>query len=62
VYFTHSYVFRTQLDENVAARTTYGSPFAAAVAKDNIFGTQFHPEKSQDVGLKILSNFMLWEP
>jgi len=62
VYFTHSYAFRTQLDENVAARTTYGSPFVAAVAKDNIFGTQFHPEKSQDVGLKILSNFMLWEP
>ena len=62
VYFTHSYVFRTLTEADTAASATYGQPFAAAVAKNNIFGTQFHPEKSQKVGLKILSNFMTWEP
>lgn len=62
VYFTHSYIFRTQDTSDVSAMTTYGESFTAAVAKENIFGTQFHPEKSQKVGLKILSNFMTWEP
>lgn len=62
VYFTHSYMFRPTNEEDLAASTSYGHSIVAAIAKDNIFGTQFHPEKSQDVGLKILSNFMNWEP
>jgi glutamine amidotransferase len=62
VYFTHSYAY-TQIDEaHVAARTHYGTPLVAAVARDNLFATQFHPEKSQKTGLKILSNFVLWQP
>ena len=62
VYFTHSYVFRTAQNTHTAATAQYGRPLVAAVARDNIFGTQFHPEKSQATGLKILSNFMTWEP
>lgn len=62
VYFTHSYAY-TQINEaNVAARTHYGTSLVAAVARDNLFATQFHPEKSQKTGLKILSNFVLWQP
>ena len=62
VYFTHSYAFQVNSADHAAAMTTYGTQFITAVARDNIFGTQFHPEKSQDVGLKILSNFLTWEP
>lgn len=62
VYFTHSYAYRTPASEHIAATTTYGEEIIAAVARDNIFATQFHPEKSQRVGLKLLSNFVLWEP
>ncbi len=61
-YFTHSYVFRPEEESAVAAACTYGDPFAAAVTRDNLFGTQFHPEKSQKVGLTILSNFLKWSP
>jgi len=62
VYFTHSYAYM-QIDEtHVAARTHYGTSLVAAVARDNLFATQFHPEKSQKTGLKILSNFVLWQP
>ncbi len=56
VYFTHSY--RAPVTEYTAAVTTYIEPFAAAVERGNIFGTQFHPEKSGDTGLKILKNFL----
>ena len=62
VYFTHSYAYRDAAEADIAATTTYGQPIIAAVARGNIFGTQFHPEKSQRVGLKILSNFIQWEP
>ena len=62
VYFTHSYAYRDAAEADIAASTTYGQPMIAAVAHDNIFGTQFHPEKSQRVGLKILANFILWAP
>ena len=55
VYFTHSY--RAPLAEGVVATTNYGSPFAAAVERDNVFGVQFHPEKSGAPGLQILKNF-----
>ena len=58
VYFVHSF-FPKPIDETViATRTTYGEPFASSVWKDNVFATQFHPEKSQAVGLKLLENFV----
>ena len=57
VYFVHSY-FAQPSDESVIATTTdYGGPFCSAIRRDNIFATQFHPEKSQRVGLKMLENF-----
>lgn len=55
VYFTHSY--RAPVADGVVATTLYGSPFAAAVERDNIFGVQFHPEKSGAAGIQILKNF-----
>jgi glutamine amidotransferase len=57
VYFVHSYYVRPDDPAVVAATTNYGIEFCAAVWKDNIVATQFHPEKSQDVGLRILKNF-----
>lgn len=62
VYFTHSYAYRNPAVSNIAATTEYGETIIAAVARGNIFATQFHPEKSQRVGLQILSNFVLWDP
>ena len=61
-YFTHSYVFRPEDEADAAAWCDYGSPFAAALAHANLFGTQFHPEKSQKLGLTLLSNFLKWSP
>jgi imidazole glycerol-phosphate synthase subunit HisH len=58
VYFVHSF-FPKPVDESiVATRTTYGERFASAVWRDNVFATQFHPEKSQKVGLQLLKNFV----
>lgn len=62
VYFTHSYAYRSPARSDIAATTEYGETIIAAVARNNIFATQFHPEKSQRVGLQILSNFVLWDP
>lgn len=62
VYFTHSYAYKNPSPNDVAATTEYGETMIAAVARDNMFATQFHPEKSQRVGLQILSNFVLWDP
>jgi len=60
VYFVHSY-FPKPADANiVAARTTYGETFASAIWQDHVFATQFHPEKSQEVGLRMLRNFVEW--
>jgi glutamine amidotransferase len=56
VYFTHSYA--APVTEDAAAVTTYGIPFASAVERGQVFGVQFHPEKSGDVGLKVLKNFL----
>lgn len=57
VYFCHSY-YPAPTDEGVIAATTdYGIEFVSIVSRDNIYGLQFHPEKSQDIGIKILSNF-----
>ena len=58
VYFVHSY-FPQPLDPSIiATRTTYGQPFASSVWRDNVFATQFHPEKSQEMGLRLLKNFV----
>ena len=57
-YFVHSFFPRPADSSIVATRTTYGSPFASSVWKDNVFATQFHPEKSQKVGLQLLKNFV----
>jgi glutamine amidotransferase len=56
-YFTHSYVLKKYEEKDVIAFTKYGTKFPSAVNKDNIYGVQFHPEKSQDKGLLILKNF-----
>jgi glutamine amidotransferase len=61
-YFVHSYVIRPADSRDVLATTDYGGPFAAAVGRANIVGTQFHPEKSQAAGLVILGNFLRWTP
>lgn len=58
VYFVHSYYLTADNPEEVAAKTFYGTEIHAAVEKKNIFATQFHPEKSSDVGLQILKNFI----
>jgi glutamine amidotransferase len=57
-YFVHSYFPKPADDSIVATRTTYGETFASAVWRDNVFATQFHPEKSQKLGLKLLRNFV----
>ena len=61
-YFVHSY-FVAPEDDSVAAGTTcYGLPFVCAVARDNLFATQFHPEKSAEAGLRLYANFLTWNP
>jgi len=57
-YFCHSYFVRPKDPSVVAATTDYGVSFACAVEQNNIFGVQFHPEKSQSIGLKVLKNFI----
>ncbi len=61
-YFVHSYALTGGNPENIIASTDYGGPVAAMVATGNRAGTQFHVEKSQEVGLRILANFLEWEP
>jgi glutamine amidotransferase len=60
-YFVHSYYAIPVEDTAVAAITPYGIAFASVIARDNIFAVQFHPEKSQHVGLGLLSNFVGWD-
>jgi len=60
VYFVHSYALRAAEEGDVIAVTDYGAPITAAVARGNVAGVQFHPEKSQGVGLRILANFLRW--
>jgi glutamine amidotransferase len=57
VYFVHSFYVKPEDESVVATTTTYGIDFCSAIWKDNIVATQFHPEKSQQIGLKILKNF-----
>ena len=62
VYFVHSFAFCPDDENNCLATTTHGASFAATVGRDNIIGTQFHPEKSQHVGLRLIKNFLEWRP
>lgn len=61
-YFVHSYYAQPSDARHTAGRTEYGQDFACAVARDNIFATQFHPEKSADHGLALYRNFLHWNP
>jgi glutamine amidotransferase len=61
-YFVHSYYVEAGRPELVAGYSVYGFPFTCAVAQDNIFAVQFHPEKSQTAGLALLANFVTWNP
>jgi imidazole glycerol-phosphate synthase subunit HisH len=61
-YFVHSYQLEAAHPEDVLARADYGGPVTAAVARGNVAGTQFHPEKSQALGLALLGNFLGWAP
>jgi glutamine amidotransferase len=61
-YFVHSYHLRTDDAATLIATTDYGGALTACVGRDNIFGTQFHPEKSQALGLALIGNFLKWTP
>ncbi len=61
-YFVHSYAFAVADPDALVARVDYGGPVTAMVAKDNMAGTQFHPEKSQALGLALIANFLKWKP
>ena len=61
-YFVHSYYVEPQSPEVIAGSTHYGIPFTSAIARANIFAVQFHPEKSAQAGLRLLGNFMRWNP
>jgi glutamine amidotransferase len=61
-YFVHSYHFRLSEPADLVAVTDYGGPLAAIIGRDNIAGTQFHPEKSQETGLRLIGNFLRWRP
>ena len=62
MYFTHSFAFYPNDPKNVIAQVDHGGRFPAAVAAGNVAGVQFHPEKSQGAGLKLLANFLEWRP
>jgi glutamine amidotransferase len=61
-YFVHSFALAPESPEEAIATVDYGGPVVAAVARANMAGTQFHPEKSQALGLKIIANFLGWRP
>ena len=61
-YFVHSFHLVTPDRSALVAETDYGGPVTAMVGRDNIAGTQFHPEKSQTLGLKLIANFLAWRP
>jgi imidazole glycerol-phosphate synthase subunit HisH len=61
-YFVHSYQLNPSERADLVAEADYGGPITAIVARDNIFGTQFHPEKSQKFGLALITNFLKWTP
>lgn len=61
-YFVHSFQLKPTSTADIIARTTYGGEIVAMVGRDNIAGTQFHPEKSQKLGLALIANFLGWRP
>ena len=61
-YFVHSYQFHCENPAHQLATVDYGGPLTAIIGRDNLVGTQFHPEKSQAVGLKFIANFLTWTP
>ena len=61
-YFVHSYHFVPERQDTLVATTDYGGPITAFVAHDNLAGSQFHPEKSQKLGLALIANFLKWKP
>jgi len=61
-YFVHSFQFRVDDPTHLLAHAEYGEPVTAVVGRDNIMGTQFHPEKSQQTGLRMIANFLSWRP
>jgi glutamine amidotransferase len=61
-YFVHSYCFKPTDKAHLLATTEYGGAVAAVIGRENIVGTQFHPEKSQAAGLSFLGNFLDWTP
>ncbi|WEF23475.1 imidazole glycerol phosphate synthase subunit HisH [Paracoccus sp. S3-43] len=61
-YFVHSWQFQVADPAHLLAHVDYGGPVTAVVGRDNIVGTQFHPEKSQAVGLRLIANFLAWRP
>jgi imidazole glycerol-phosphate synthase subunit HisH len=61
-YFVHSFHMATANPAHCLATVDHGGPVTAVVARDNLFGTQFHPEKSQSVGLRLIGNFLAWKP
>ncbi|MCI0734721.1 MAG: imidazole glycerol phosphate synthase subunit HisH [Beijerinckiaceae bacterium] len=61
-YFVHSYALQPAREEVIVAATGYGGPIAAVIGRENIAGTQFHPEKSQALGLALIANFLRWRP
>ncbi|MEM7320776.1 MAG: imidazole glycerol phosphate synthase subunit HisH [Pseudomonadota bacterium] len=62
VYFVHSYRFDVTEPANLLAHVDYGGPVTAVIGRDTMLGLQFHPEKSQHVGLRMISNFLTWAP
>jgi imidazole glycerol-phosphate synthase subunit HisH len=61
-YFVHSYELKTAQRSDLVAQADYGGPLTAIVGRDNMVGTQFHPEKSQRLGLALIANFLKWSP
>jgi glutamine amidotransferase len=62
VYFVHGFAMRCDDPGQVLARVEYGGPVVAAIGRDNMVGTQFHPDKSQAAGLRLIANFLRWRP
>ncbi|PWE28602.1 imidazole glycerol phosphate synthase subunit HisH [Pararhodobacter marinus] len=61
-YFVHSYRFEVAEQADLLAHVEYGGPVTAIIGRDNVLGTQFHPEKSQSAGLRLIGNFLRWKP
>ena len=61
-YYVHGYHFKCENSDHVLATADYGGPVTAMIGRDNMAGVQFHPEKSQRVGLRLIGNFLKWKP